>query len=83
MGFPLYSLNGNILERTETVKYLGVCLNHKLSWDAHIDHILSKASSMLGLMKYTLQDAPAKIKKLAYYTLCRPVLEYGCEASSP
>ena len=78
-----YSLNGNILERTETVKYLGVYLNHKLSWDAHIDYILSKASSMLGLMKYTLQDAPAKIKKLAYYTLCRPVLEYGCEAWDP
>ena len=49
-----YSLNGNILERTETVKYLGVYLNHKLSWDAHIiDYILLKASSMLGLIKYT------------------------------
>ena len=65
------------------MKYLGVYLNHKLSWDAHIDYILSKASSMFGLMKYTLQDAPAKIKKLAYYTLCRPLLEYGCEAWDP
>ena len=37
----------------------------------------------MGLLRHTLYDAPMQIKRVAYFTLCRPVLEYGSEAWDP
>lgn len=39
--------------------------------------------SILGLIKRTLYRAPEKVKLIAYKSLCRPLLEYACEAWDP
>ena len=80
---PKYDINGDYLETTESVKYLGVSINAKLRWNDHIDTIIRKGSGILGLLRHTLYDAPMQIKRVAYFTLCRPVLEYGSEAWDP
>jgi hypothetical protein len=66
-----------------SVKYLGVHLSSDLKWDTHITNILAKANKILGLMKATLHKAPIKVKKLAYLTLCRPILEYASDIWDP
>lgn len=35
------------------------------------------------MIRYVLQSAPPRVRLIAYYTLCRPVLEYGCEVWDP
>jgi hypothetical protein len=34
-------------------------------------------------MRATLVHADPKVKKVKYFTLCRPILEYGSEAQDP
>ena len=78
-----YSVNGDIIPQSETVKYLGVLINSNLKWDKHIEYIYSKARRILALIKHTLYQAPPQLKKVAYLTLCRPILEYACEVWDP
>jgi hypothetical protein len=80
---PNYYLGGKTLKVVDTVKYLGVQLCSNLKWDTHIHYALGKANKIFGLMKATLLHADPKVKKVAYFTLCRPILEYGSEAWDP
>ena len=40
-------INSNIIHRSNTVKYLGVILDNKLTWQPHIDNISKKTLEML------------------------------------
>jgi hypothetical protein len=83
-NFPAhYSLGGTNITEVESVKYLGILLSHDLKWVTHVDSIVHKATKILGLLKHSLCYAPQEVKLLAYKTLCRPLLEYACEAWNP
>ena len=49
----------------------------------HVNSITSTASQKPGMIKRVLLEAPKKIRKIAYVTFCRPLLEYGCGAWDP
>ena len=80
---PLYSIGGENLMVSDSVKYLGVHFHKSLSWNLHIDSVVAKAARTLGLLKHTLYDAEPALRKLAYFSLCRSGLEYGAEAWDP
>ena len=44
-----YSLHGQVLEATDTAKYLGVSIARDLNWNDHISSITAKANRTLGL----------------------------------
>ena len=46
----LKTLDGHQVESVITHKYLGVYLDHKLSWNVHTDQLISKANRMVGLV---------------------------------
>ena len=46
-------------------------------------NLTTKAYKVFGLVKHTLYNAPIKVKLIAYKTLCRPLVEYACEAWDP
>ena len=79
----IYFMNGKAIGCVESFKYLGVTIANDFSWDLHIDEIAAKASQRLGFMKHVLFHAPRKVKRVAYLTLCRPLLEYACEVWDP
>ena len=39
--FKLTILN-NLIEKTKSVKYFGVCVDNKLTWKIHIDYLENK-----------------------------------------
>jgi hypothetical protein len=80
---PNYTLNNEIIPSVESVKYLGIIINHSLKFDNHIAFQLTKTSRIFVLLKFALHDATPELKKLAYFSLCRPILEYGCEVWDP
>ena len=64
-----------IKEVTET-KFLGVVIDNKLSWRAHINYIskkISKSISLLKMLKYTF---PSRILKYLYYSFVYPYFTY-------
>ena len=74
---PAYKLGDADIPWTDKTRYLGITLQQDLKFDQHIAQKTSKATKILGAIKYTLHSAPTKSRLLAYTSLCRPILEYG------
>lgn len=72
-----YSLNGSVLSKVKSFKYLGVILTSDLRWNEHISYIKKKAVTKLGYLRRTLRQAPQDMKLLAYKTFIRPIIEYA------
>ena len=78
-----YLMDGQQIPRCENQDYLGVTINHKLSWKPHITKIKNKANRTLGLIRRTLHAAPQQVRKQAYEARVRPTLEYATCAWAP
>ena len=70
------SVNGTPLVMSDTVKYLGVTIDKRLSWKYHIESVCSKCSSALGLLKKVMSSLPTSLRKQLYQTLVQPHLDY-------
>ena len=51
INLPAFKINDGILEYKKVVKFLGVFLTTKLTWNNHIEYILNKARKTLNLLK--------------------------------
>ena len=78
-----YSLHGQVLEETDTAKYLGESIAKDLNWNDHISSITAKANRTLGFVKRYVRTNNEKVKELAYKTLVRPQVEYTSPVWSP
>jgi hypothetical protein len=67
----------------ESVDYLGVSINSKLTWNDHCTKVSSKSSRTLGMLRRNISSCPTNVKAQAYQTLVRPKLEYASSAWSP
>ena len=72
-------MNGNHIERVSQAKVLGVTIPSDLSWNAHVDEIISKARKKLYMI-YQLKPAGINQNELIriYMSVIRPVVEYAC-----
>ena len=71
------SINGQNIHRTAEAKYLGVYLDQKLEWDAHIKHLCKKLSQYCGLFCHLHQNITQKYLLVLYHSLVYPHLIYG------
>lgn len=81
------TVNGVIIHRSHQEKYLGLQLDDKLIWKAHIEHVRSKISSTTGALRRAVGCIPRKVQITIYNTLVKPHLEYlieiwGCAAKT-
>lgn len=75
---PLLSTPVGSVERVTNFKLLGVHLEASLSWAAHINHIVAKASKRLYFLKQLKRAGVPQQQLLHFYTaVIRPVLEYA------
>lgn len=78
-----YNIHGHQLETTATYKYLGVHITNNLSWETHVNYIISNANRTLGYLRRNFFMAPSDLKLILYKTLIRPKLEYACSVWDP
>lgn len=69
-------LCGKKLKQCSEVKFLGVMIDEKLSWDAHISHLESKLNSCIVIIKRIKRFIPKSEYMRIYNALFLPHLTY-------
>ena len=72
-------MNGNYIERVSQGNVLGVTISSDLSWNAHVDEIISNARKRVYII-YQLKRAGINQNYLIriYVSVIRPVVKYAC-----
>ena len=65
-----------IIKQTNTVKFLGVMLDDRLSFTSHVSHIVKKISRVIGMLYRVCHCIPHKQMKNLYYSLIYPHIMY-------
>ena len=78
-----YILGDTPLQETDNHPYLGVHITKDLTWNKHIHQITATANRTLAFVRRNLYPCPQHIKKSAYTTLVRPLLEYSSSVWDP
>ena len=79
-----YKLSGSQVPAVSIEKDLGVQVSSSLSWNDHIDLIISKGNKMLDIIYRTCTtDCDQKTTLILYKSLVRPQLECASQVWSP
>ena len=74
---PQLFLNNTIINEVNNHRHLGLILSCDLSWDNHVDNIISKVVPKLNVLrKLKFQLDRVSLRKI-YFSHIRPVLEYA------
>ena len=76
---PNILIEGNVVERVDHVKLLGITLSNDLTWKRHVDNIVKKAGKRMYML-YQLKRAGVNQADLVtiHISVVRPVVEYAC-----
>lgn len=74
---PTYFIDGNIVNKEDTEKDLGINFDKNLKFSPHIATIVNKANSRLGIIKRNFSNHTKELILPLYKALVRPILEYG------
>jgi len=75
-------INSQKLPKSESIKYLGVHLDNKLSWKNHVKHTINKVNQRLRLIKRlagTTWGSTQETMNTTYQTYVKPLMKYGSE----
>jgi hypothetical protein len=79
----MYQLNNSILQHVDSCDYLGITISEDLAWGNGIAAKAKKANARLGFLKRNLKGCPLSLKRTAYVSLVRAMLEYGSAVWDP
>ena len=71
------SVNGQKLKKVDKIRFLGVIIDDKLSWDHHIEHLENKMLSVIVQIKRIRKVIPESHYKTIYHSLFLSHLTYG------
>ena len=78
-----YILHRQILKSVTCAKYLGVDISSSLSWNSHINRIVSNANRTLNFVRRNIKTKMPKVRETAYNSIVRPQLEYASAVWNP
>ena len=75
----LYEINsmGKTIERANSYKILGIIFDHDLSWNLHINHVISKCYSCLRILAKIKRFTPYHVRKNLAESLVLSRIDYG------
>ena len=79
-GSSKYSvtIDGVVLPVVTSTKFLGICIDAKLTWQTHFDKSVLKIIRNIHLLKVSKNQLNIHTKKLIYYAPVYSNLVYGC-----
>ena len=74
---PVILFNDIPVKKVDEHKHLGIILDSKLSFSAHIKSAISKTRKGIGLLKYLSKYLPRHTLNEIYKLFVRPHMDYG------
>ena len=75
---PTVSIQGKVLTREHSLKYLGITFDRSLSFNHHISHVVNRARKGLTAVKtMAMAQMPEKVLFILFKALVLSVVEYG------
>ena len=71
------NLNNNNFSKCPHQKHLGIVLDSKLNFNAHVDQKIKKCNRIIGLIRRLSINLPQKASLTIYKSFVRPHLNYG------
>ncbi|CAG9137746.1 unnamed protein product [Plutella xylostella] len=79
-----YTLANTVLTEKTKLRDLGIIMDSKMLFDAHISHIITRANKMLGFIMRVGRDfSCTETLKILYMTHVRSILEFSSPVWSP
>ncbi len=75
--YPSLYLHGQVLNRVDTHKHLGITFSSNMKWTTHIESVLNKAFARLNGIRRIGQVVSRVVRESLYNALVLPVIEYG------
>ena len=72
-------INNNIIDHTNNTKFLGVIIDNKMNWSAHIHYIKNKISKSIGILFKIRNFLDNYTLRSVYFTFIYPYLIYCVE----
>ena len=72
-----YYLGNERMTLKDSVKYLGITIDKKLTFAQHIKEKCKNATNVLNMLRRNLYFAPKRVKIKAYNSCVLPILEYA------
>lgn len=69
-------IGDNILEEVESIKFLGVHIDQNLSWDTHVEYVLSKLASSIFLLRRISPVTDLKTKLMVFHAIFQSRISY-------
>ena len=79
----LYSMSDQALRTVNQHSYLGVIIDHQLSWKPHIKYVCGKAMNLIGFLNRNLNTCSKELKELSYKQFMLPILDYALTIWDP
>ena len=71
------TFNNTVLEKVDTIKFLGLTIDENLSWKIHINNISKTISRNIGIIYKLKSYFPHSTLLMLYSTMILPYLNYG------
>ena len=71
------ALSGNIIQKTNSIKFLGVTIDDRLSFNEYVRDLVKRISMSTGLLYRVSTLVPLKVKLHAYYALIYSRISYA------
>ena len=78
-----YFIQNVELKQVKSIKYLGVVIDNKLTFNEHIQLKAKKATTVLNMLRRNLHFAPKSVKNKAFISCVLPIVEYASICWSP
>lgn len=69
--------NGNIIKQVSNIKFLGLCIDEKLTWKDHVNYVIPKLNSACFALRCLHKTVDKKTIKLIYYSYFHSIMIYG------
>ena len=77
LQLPVLKINNYEIERSSSIKFIGVLVDEHLNWKDHINIIKNKHCKSLVLLYKDKQFLKAKVRKSLYFLFIDSYLTYG------